>query len=116
MTSSCLQGKSPKKRKLEDKFADSKSLKTEESPFKTKKPIRLKKTVHPRKKLQSNQDSVIFTLYKYLNLTDDSYRFLMRMPRALAPEHPQKEGAGADRMASITMTSTRERVNSYNSE
>ena len=71
MTNSCLQGKSPKKRKLEDKFADSKSLKTEESPFKTKKPIRLKKTVHPRKKLQSNQDSVILTLYKYFNLTEN---------------------------------------------
>ena len=54
----CIQGKSPKKRKVEDKFADSKSLKTEESPFKTKKPIRLKKTVHPRKKLQPNQDLV----------------------------------------------------------
>lgn len=54
----CLQGKSPKKRKVEDKFADSKNLKTEESPFKTKKPIRLKKTVHPRKKLQPNQESV----------------------------------------------------------
>ena len=55
------KGKSPKKRKLEGKFADSKSVKTEEFPFKTKKPIRLKKTVHPRKKLQSNQDSVICT-------------------------------------------------------
>ena len=53
-----LQGKSPKKRKLEEKFVDSKNLKIEESPFKAKKPIRLKKTIHPRKKLQSNQDSV----------------------------------------------------------
>ena len=57
-------GRTPlKRRKTEEDSERSKKLKTEESPV-TKKPINLKKTVHPRKRLQPNQNSVILILLK----------------------------------------------------
>ena len=56
------QGKSPSKRKTFSKepFVLNKKVKTELSPSEvSKKPIRLKKTKHPRKKLQSNRNKVV---------------------------------------------------------
>ena len=55
-------GRAPlKRRKTEEDFERNKKLRTEDSPV-TKKPINLKKTVHPRKRLQPNQNSVIIMI------------------------------------------------------
>ena len=78
-------GRTPlKRRKTEEDFERNKKLKTENSPV-TKKPINLKKTVLPRKRLQPNQNSVIIRPQKYLVLKPRIF-YLKTLLKNLSPQ------------------------------